>query len=354
MKKSNLNDSKNDVLKLILWIVSYISWVGLSINNWISLYWLYDKNYRTVWNIYIYIMGSEEDLEEGEYYAPIQMYYIMNYIVFNFVFAVITIGCIVFFVKTLFQKDPQVIEGMMGKFSQFHFFPLLCAFIMSVIGELGAHAEQSDEFYKGDKAGLAISLVGLISMIFIYIMTDLNINDWLSNFFLKKGTFSCLIILFFYNFCYDVYYVRVADRDGSSGEKDISHWAKGCGMFFSILFGISCIIFSFIFKDIMICFLNLLIYIGMAIYYFLLPEGARNLKENNKNADGIIDIIGLVLSFILFIHLVNDKSKNEEQQIKQMILNVTNAQNQIILKVNCNSEQINLIKSNINSNNNNH
>ena len=330
-----IQSSSNNSLRPIFLIASYISWVAVAVNNWISLHWFYSKKYRTVWNIYIYLDN------ESIYYAPFQMYYIMNYIVFNFVFAVITIGCIVFLVKTLFQKDPQVIEGMMGKFSQFHFFPLLCAFIMSVIGELGAHAEQSDEFYKGDKAGLAISLVGLISMIFIYIMTNLNTNDWWSNFFLKKGTFSCLIVLFFYNFCYVIYYVRVADKE-SEGD---SNWAKGCGIFFSIFFGICCIAFSFIFKDIMICFLNILIYLGLTIYYFSLNEEDRSTKNYNKNGDGVVDVIILVLSFILFLYLKADKSRNEEQQIKQMILNVANTQNQIIVKVNYNSEQINLIKN---------
>ena len=336
-----IQSSSNNSLRPIFLIASYISWVAVAVNNWISLHWFYSKKYRTVWNIYIYIMGSEEDLEEGEYYAPIQMYYIMNYIVFNFVFAVITIGCIVFLVKTLIQKDPQVIEGMMGNFSQFHFFPLLCAFIMSILGELGAHADKPEEFFKGDKAGLAISLVGLISMIFIYIMTNLNTNDWWSNFFLKKGTFSCLIVLFFYNFCYVIYYVRVADKE-SEGD---SNWAKGCGIFFSILFGICCIAFSFIFKDIMICFLNILIYLGLTKYYFSLGEDLRSTKDYNKNGDGVVDVIILVLSFILFLYLKADKSRNEEQQMKQMIFNITNTQNQIIVKVNYNSEQINLIKN---------
>ena len=330
-----IQSSSNNSLRPIFLIASYISWVAVAVNNWISLHWFYSKKYRTVWNIYIYLDN------ESIYYAPFQMYYIMNYIVFNFVFAVITIGCIVFLVKTLFQKDPQVIEGMMGNFSQFHFFPLLCAFIMSVIGELGAHADKPEEFYKGDKAGLAISLVGLISMIFIYIMTNLNTNDWWSNFFLKKGTFSCLIVLFFYNFCYDIYYVRLADKE-SSGD---SNWAKGCGIFFSIFFGICCIAFSFIFKDIMICFLNILIYLGLTKYYFSLEEGARSTKDFNKNGDGVVDVIILVLSFILFLYLKADKSRNEEQQMKQMIFNITNTQNQIIVKVNYNSEQINLIKN---------
>ena len=331
-----IQSSSNNSLRPIFLIASYISWVAVAVNNWISLHWFYSKKYRTVWNIYIFL-----DIESLEY-APFQMYYIMNYIVFNFVFAVITIGCIVFLVKTLFQKDPQVIEGMMGNFSQFHFFPLLCAFIMSILGELGAHADKPEEFYKGDKAGLAISLVGLISMIFIYIMTNLNTNDWWSNFFLKKGTFSCLIVLFFYNFCYDIYYVRVADK--KLNDADIE-WGKGCGIFFSIFFGICCIAFSFIFKDIMICFLNILIYLGLTKYYFSLVEDLRSTKDYNKNGDGVVDVIILVLSFILFLYLKADKSRNEEQQMKQMIFNITNTQNQIIVKVNYNSEQINLIKN---------
>ena len=334
-----IQSSSNNSLRPIFLIASYISWVAVAVNNWISLHWFYSKKYRTVWNIYIYLDNLYNESSE---YAPFQMYYIMNYIVFNFVFAVITIGCIVFLVKTLFQKDPQVIEGMMGNFSQFHFFPLLCAFIMSVIGELGAHADKPEEFYKGDKAGLAISLVGLISMIFIYIMTDLNTNDWWSNFFLKKGTFSCLIVLFFYNFCYDIYYVRAADKKLNVGDTE---WAKGCGIFFSILFGICCIAFSFIFKDIMICFLNILIYLGLTIYYFSLNEEERSTKNYNKNGDGVVDVIILVLSFILFLYLKADKSRNEEQQMKQMIFNMANTQNQIIVKVNYNSEQINLIKN---------
>ena len=172
-------------------------------------------------------------------------------------------------------------------------------------------------------------------------MTNLNTNDWWSNFFLKKGTFSCLIVLFFYNFCYVIYYVRVADKE-SEGD---SNWAKGCGIFFSIFFGICCIAFSFIFKDIMICFLNILIYLGLTKYYFSLEEGARSTKDFNKNGDGVVDVIILVLSFILFLYLKADKSRNEEQQMKQMIFNITNTQNQIIVKVNYNSEQINLIKN---------
>ena len=74
-------------------------------------------------------------------------------------------------------------------------------------------------------------------------------------------------------------------------------------------------------------------------------EEDRSTKNYNKNGDGVVDVIILVLSFILFLYLKADKSRNEEQQMKQMIFNITNTQNQIIVKVNYNSEQINLIKN---------
>lgn len=301
-----IQSSSNNSLRPIFLIASYISWVAVAVNNWISLHWFYSKKYRTVWNIYIYL-----DIESFEY-APFQMHYIMNYIVFNFVFAVITIGCIVFFVKTLIQKDPQVIEGMMGNFSQFHFFPLLCAFIMSILGELGAHADKPEEFFKGDKAGLAISLVGLISMIFIYIMTDLNTNDWWVLLLLKKGAFSCLIILMWYSFCYDIFYVHFYDKKGENENDPFEgyfsekmwDWKKGCGLAFSIILGVGSLAFSFVFKDLAACVMNLLIYIGLTVAYFRLPSEARKLKEFNKNGDGIVDIIMLVLSVAVIVLLL--------------------------------------------------
>ena len=48
-------------------------------------------------------------------------------------------------------------------------------------------------------------------------------------------------------------------------------FAKNCGIAFSLIFGIGSLAFSIVFKDIMICFMNILIYIGMIKYYFLIP-----------------------------------------------------------------------------------
>ena len=172
-KKFNFNGGEN-ILKSICWIFSYLSWLLLAINNLASLKWLYNDN--SVWNIIV---------EQGVYF-PIQMEKIMIYIIFNFEIIIIFIGCIVFFVKTLIKPEDKLIDGMMGKFSQFHFIPLLFAFIMTVLGE--ALKEDKSNIKDIANTGLAFSLFGVISMVFIYINTDCESVDWWAKYFLKNGT----------------------------------------------------------------------------------------------------------------------------------------------------------------------
>ena len=50
--------------------------------------------------------------------------------------------------------------------------------------------------------------------------------------------------------------------------------------------------------------MNLLIYIGLTVAYFRIPKEDRKLKENNKNGDGIVDIIMLVLSVAMAVLLM--------------------------------------------------
>ena len=213
---------------------------------------------------------------------------------------------------------------MMGQFSKFHFFPLLCASALFITGECvdnlskedWADGEKQEDHFKAIYiSALVFSIVGLASFIFIYIMTDLNTNDWWVLLLLKKGAFSCLIILMWYSFCYDIFYVHFYDKHGeneddpfeedpSNMSKKMWDWKKGCGLAFSIIFGIGSLAFSFVFKDLAACVMNLLIYIGLTVAYFRLPSEARKLKEYNKNGDGIVDIIMLVLSVAVIVLLL--------------------------------------------------
>ena len=330
MEKFNFKGGEN-ILKSICWILSYLSWLLVAVNNLASLKYMYKES--LIWGIAIHE-------ENSDYYIPIQMDRIVIYIVYNIWILISFIGCVVFIVKTLFRKDNSVIDGMMGKFSQFHFFPLLCAFIMTILGEIKVE-DNVDNGKHIINTGLTFSLIGTASMVFIYIMTDFKTQDWWAEYTLKKGTFSCLIILFWYNFCYDVYAVRDANNPITS------NFTKNCGIAFSIIFGIGSLAFSVVFKDIILSFMNFLINIGMAKYYFELRVETSK-KDYNKNADGAFDIIISILSLIWFLYLIIGIFMEEVQKLKQQVLNINQVQTLTIAKVNTNSEQINLISSNVN------
>ena len=324
MEKLNLNFSGGDnVVKSICWIMSYLSWLLLVASGWASVKWLdedpsVDENGNTehvgytIWGFKATRTYKDEDdgidIDPLKYgYYPLQMQVSLYYICFILTLIVITGGCFVFFYKTICKKDDQVINGMMGQFSKFHFFPLLCASALFIIGECVDQDLENEDHSKNMRiSGLIFSIIGLASFIFIYIMTDLN-TDWWVLLLLKKGAFSCLIILMWYHFCYIIYYVHKEDKGGnlSADEQEkMLDWRKGCGLAFSIIFGVGSLAFSFVFKDSVACVMNLLIYIGLTVAYFRLPSEERKLKEANKNGDGIVDIIMLVLSVAVIVLLL--------------------------------------------------
>ena len=327
MEKLNLNFSGGDnVVKSICWIMSYLSWLLLVASGWASIKWLDEKptgeednpdpedDYHVGWTIWGFkvLRTGKNDQDPLKYgYFPLQMQVSLYYICFILALIVITGGCFVYFYKTICKKDDQVINGMMGQFSKFHFFPLLCASALFIIGECVDNLDKEDWVDKDKRndhfkamyiSGLVFSIVGIASFIFIYIMTDLN-TDWWVLLLLKKGAFSCLIILMWYSFCYDIYYLHTYDKPDEDDDKDLD-WRKGCGLAFSIIFGIGSLAFSFVFKDLAACVMNLLIYIGLTVAYFRLPSEARKLKDYNKNGDGIVDIIMLVLSVAVIVLLL--------------------------------------------------
>lgn len=309
MEKLNLNFSGGEnIVNSICWIMSYLSWLMLVITGWISIKWLDedpswpDHRGWTIWTINA-VRGTKTN--KIYFYYPFQMHVSLIYIVFILALLIILGGCIVFFIKTIFKKDDQVKTGMMGQFSKFHFFPLLCASALFIIGECidvdKKNLDLNKRFKKIYVSGLVFSILGLASMIFIYIMTDLNTQDKWVMLLLKKGTYSCLIVLMWYHFCYDIYYVRLYDKPNDPKNGD---WLKGCGLAFSIIFGIGSLAFGFIFKDLVVCGMNALIYVGLTVYYFKINKEVRKMKEYNKNGDGIVDIIMIVASVAVFVLLL--------------------------------------------------
>ena len=257
-------------------------------------------------------------------YTPCHMQAALIYIVFILTFVIIVVGFCIYMFKSCscFKKDDAVYDGMMGQWSKFHFFPLLCVSALFIIGE--TYDDYHDKIVKRELedafdqlkamviSAFVFTILGLASLIFIYIMTDLN-TDWYILLTLKKGTYSCLIVLLWYYFCYLIFelrFVHYVDYHISSNKRKDFHildWAKGCGIAFSIIFGIGSLVFAFIFKDLVVAGMNCLIYVGLTTYYFKLRKEVRKSKGANKNGDGAVDIIMMVFSIALITFLILTK-----------------------------------------------
>lgn len=342
MEKMNIAPQQSPTNMPFL-IISIVSWLLLTVNNLASLKWLYREPY-TVWNIYAY----EQNF--GGLSTPLQMVNTTIYKIFNFFFVITFIGCATLIFKSFIKKDQAVLDGMLGKYSKFHFIPLLFGFVMSLLGELLKNDYKDFNDDKIAYAGLVISLVGLACMIFVYIFTNINSNEWWVSYVLNKGTFSCLIILFWYNFCYDIYLVR----HSNAPLKTDNDWSKGINLAFSIIFGIGSIAFSYVFKDIIICLINIYIYNDLAPQKFLLEireDDKEGLKNVNYLADGAIDYLILICSFLLLIHIVVEKVKGMIDQIRNNIIYLDACQKQQIVPVlNAHTQSINQLAGIINSN----
>lgn len=300
MEKLNLNfQGGENVIKSICWILSILSWLLFLVTGWISLNWFQDKYiFPCIWTIQKIHFNDNFGTVVGVY-APLQMQISLIYIVFILTMIVGLAGFIIYMIKSTCKKDESVFGGMMGQWSRFHFVPLLFVSALFIIGECNdTNLEKINHFKDMHIAGLIFTIFGLISLIFIYIMTELK-TDWHIVLTLKKGTYSCLITLMWYYFCYNIYYIRSFDT-----EKDNLNWRKGCGIAFSIIFGLGSLIFAFIFKDLIIAGMTTLIYIGLTAYYFQLPKLIREDKWANKNGDGAVDIIMMVFSVVLIVFLV--------------------------------------------------
>ena len=348
MEKINYNANQQNLPNKLFLILSIVSWLLISINNLASLKWSY-REPNVVWNIHVFGFEFPTPGNNGNNQAlstPLEIRKDTIFKIFNFFFIITLIGCATFIYQTLVKKDQAIIDGMFGKYSKFHFIPLLLGFIMSLLGELS----DIDNFDDIAYTGLAISIVGLACMIYIYINTNINSNDWWVNYVLNKGTFSCLIILFWYNFCYDIYFVRFYDKPEDTDIK----WSKGLNLAFSIIFGIGSIAFSYVFKDIIICLINTYIYKDLAESNLndipLANKGEFKLKDVNYFADGAIDMIILICSFLLLIYLIVEKVKGIIDQMKNQIAYLDSYQKQIAAGINAHTQSINSIVNMINSN----
>ena len=103
-------------------------------------------------------------------------------------------------------------------------------------------------------------------------------EPWTASLLVKKGAFSCLIALFTYSIFYSILQIGIIEElntfkiqdifDFISGnKKKVIDFINNCGTALPIVIGFVNLSLSFALKSPMISVMNLLIYIGMTIYY---------------------------------------------------------------------------------------
>jgi hypothetical protein len=288
MEKYNINFKGGDnIMKTICWILSLISWILLLVTGVIGLVDLFNKNLIwvipkwetvgdiTIINIIVYYF----------FYRPMQI--LDSCLVTIFILTIIFtfIGFFLYVYLCTCGQNSNVMEGMLGSISRFHFIPLVCASALFLIG-ITEHS--LDEEKSLVTTSLIFSIIGLFSLVLIAFKSNLESGPWYANLIIKKGVYGSYIALFTYNTCYSILLL------GIMNEKDPISFKKGCGIGLSLAVGIVNLIISFLLKDMILAFQNFLIYLGATIYYFGMHKLIR--EHYNENADGIIDIIMIVLS----------------------------------------------------------
>ena len=190
----------------------------------------------------------------------------------------------------IYRNEEGLREGILGKYSKFHFIPILCATSLYIIGEAyGVNNLTNDAPYA---FSIIFSIIGLCSLIFIYIQTSMpKLNARLA---IKKGLYSCLIVLFVYNLCFTITILGQMKISSLSG---LRNWRKGTSIAFSLIIGIINLVLSFILKDVIIPGMNLILYLAMTIDFF------RSGYRLNGVAEGVIDIIIGVFSICMICAL---------------------------------------------------
>ena len=189
-----------------------------------------------------------------------------------FVFLFCLIGFVIYLIYTTCKKDENLFKSMISIWTKFHSIPFLLiilAYIHSpnVINEIVTISKIP---YI---VGLVFSFLGFVSLIFIYIKTNLPC-EWYIVLSIKKGCFSCLITYSWFLIFYSTFKIclSVYDFDFTKYNIQPSEILKYYNTFNIVINvgisinGLGCLIYSLIFKDIVMLFTNILIYKDLLMY----------------------------------------------------------------------------------------
>ena len=166
-------------------IISIVSWSLMLITQWAS--------YR--YGFFIWT-GFENRISSriGSDYFPISMNLSWLFI-YLFLIAALVFG--VYMVFTTCKRNQSLYDGMLGSLSRYHFIPLLLIASIYIIALNSGKGQDLKYTRKILIFDLIFTILGLISLIFIYIVTQLN-TEWYFVLSIKKGMYSTFRLLVFF------------------------------------------------------------------------------------------------------------------------------------------------------------
>ena len=286
----------------IFLIISIVSWISVLVTGFMSFgvpkielpdVDVENLKFKTIkvlftW-LHLYILSKDHDLK-----MPLTINYVLFYmmVALTLLFLVLSLAIYIYGILT---RNGNILNGMLGNFTKFHFIPLLCISCLFIIGM----ATDKEEGPKGVQFffSLVFTIIGLGSLVFITMQTNIESPNYAS-WIIKHGAYSCLIAWLVYNLCYLILYYHLVVKN-----EDMVKWFKGCEIAFAIIIGIINLCLAIFLKAVMIAFTNLLIYIGMVCRFF------DNKKDEIKATygsytGGIIEIIMMILSLLVIVFLI--------------------------------------------------
>ena len=203
----------------------------------------------------------------------------------------------------LYKGDDSITNPLFDRITKLHFIPLFLISFINIINQVRKSEVEITTFESELIADLVFNLIALVFLIIIYAKTVFE-HNWYIVLTIKKGLFSCLIILLWHNFFYLIVLVGYAVQSNRLSD-NIYNFLKGSGIAGSLLVGIGGCIFSFVNKDLIAAATNFLLYVGMVNSFFGPTGKSKSMRTHSGGvADGVIEIIFMIFNFATLIILI--------------------------------------------------
>ena len=271
---------------VISWVILIVTSLEAYFQN--SLFYIFYRTYRSK-SIDVQFIGI------SKLYLPIT---IDTSMLQSFFLIILFFGFFNFAYYGLYKGDNSLIDPLFTNITKYHFVPLLLVSFINMNMQIYNEMEEMEGEIITD---LVFTFIALGLLGYIYIKTNLEHKNWFFILTIKKGLFSFLIVILWYNLFYASLLIGCLNC-----EEEILKFLKGAGIAFSILIGFGAMLFSFIFKDLIAAVTNLLIYIGMVSSFFGI-NGKDELQREFSGgvADGVIEIVMMVLNLGLIVLLIS-------------------------------------------------